>query len=155
MTKKSPLKLSLNNPSQDSTAASSRSVTLKRTVTIRVVVTDQFKSYMEMELNNGLQFSNSRLAQIAAQLQSPSLPPVVREKLILEQSQLNESMHELTQRKHGISDLKNGDLFVQGSVEGFVTVSVGDNLYEKLGGMDVVVKDGIVEAINPVGVVPG
>ena len=41
--------------------------------------------------------------------------------------------------------------FVQGMVDGFVSVNPGDHLYEKLGAMEIVIKDGIVQNINAIG----
>ena len=39
-------------------------------------------------------------------------------------------------------------IYSQGPIDGMVTVSAGDNLYEKLGGVEIVVKDGVVQEIN-------
>jgi len=46
--------------------------------------------------------------------------------------------------------LQMGSYFMQGTVDGFVSVNVGDNLYEKLGGMEIFIEDGIVQDIVPV-----
>ncbi|NBV41533.1 hypothetical protein EBR96_02025 [bacterium] len=49
-----------------------------------------------------------------------------------------------------INQLELNSLFTQGTVDGFVSVSEGDNLYEKLGGMEILVQDGVVQKITPV-----
>ena len=50
-------------------------------------------------------------------------------------------------QKQFINSLELKSLYSQGPVEGFVTVNVGDNLYEKLGGIELVVEDGVVKKI--------
>ncbi len=122
----------------------SKTLTLKRSVAIKAIVTDRFKEYIQFEVNTGIQASRVRLDQIDDQLKDQSIPPVVREKLILERDQIGQSMRELGQRLEEIDTLEMGSQFLQGVVDGFVTVVPGDNLYEKLGGMEVIVKDGIV-----------
>lgn len=129
----------------------SKSVTLKRTVSIKVVVTEKFKDYMNFELENGFKFTRTRLEAIDAQINLPTIQPVVREKLILEKSQLQESLQDLAQRKASLQGLELNSFFMQGQIDGFVTVNVGDNLYEKLGGMEIVIRDGVVEEIVAVG----
>ncbi len=122
----------------------SKTLTLKRSVAIKAVVTDKFKEYVQFEVNTGIQGSRVRIDQIDEQLKDQSIPPVVREKLILERDQVSQTMRELAQRLEEIQDLKMGSHFLQGIVDGFVTVNIGDNLYEKLGGMEVLVNDGVV-----------
>ena len=47
-----------------------------------------------------------------------------------------------------IENLQLDTEYSQGPVDGFVTVSTGDNLYEKLGGIEILVKDGIIVKIR-------
>lgn len=122
----------------------SKTLTLKRSVAIKAVVTEKFKEYIQFEVNTGIQGSRVRIDQIDDQLKDQAIPPVVREKLILERDQASQTMRELAQRLEEIQDLKMGSHFLQGVVDGFVTVNIGDNLYEKLGGMEVLVNDGVV-----------
>lgn len=131
-----------------------KSVTLKRTVTIKAVVTEKFKQYMDFELQSGKQMTTTRLKQIDEELGRSDMPPVVREKLTLERDQLKQSFKELDERSDSIKDLEIGSHYVQGMVDGFVTINVGDNLYEKLGAMEIVVVDGKVENIVPVSALP-
>ena len=70
-------------------------------------------------------------------------------------SQLNKEKQEAQQyvsaeadQRKFITDLELKSLYSQGPVEGFVTVQVGDNIYEKLGGVEVIVEDGIVKKIS-------
>ena len=44
--------------------------------------------------------------------------------------------------------LKIGSEFVQGPLEGPVNVKVGDNLYKKIGAVEIIVKDGVIKDIR-------
>jgi len=127
-----------------------KSVTLKRSVTIKAVVTDRFKEYVRFEINAGLQMAKAQVDHIDSQLKDQSLAPVVREKYILEREQLHQNISDFSARLDQIETLQMGSYFMQGTVDGFVAVNVGDNLYEKLGGMEILIEDGIVQDIVPV-----
>ncbi len=62
---------------------------------------------------------------------------------------------ELNQRFGMIKELQPGSLFTQGIIEGFASVKEGDNLYEKLGAMEIIVQDGVIQTIRAVGALPG
>ncbi|MCP4051310.1 MAG: hypothetical protein GY730_11470 [bacterium] len=134
----------------------SRSVTLKRTVTIKAVVTDKFKEYMKYELTNSVSGIKNRVAEIDKTLKElsdskdKSGANAIAQKIRAEKFQLMQSLEDFKGKNKSVEDLKIDSHYVQGTVDGFVSVSEGDNLYEKLGGMEVVVKDGIVEELIPV-----
>ncbi|NDC82476.1 hypothetical protein EB093_02275 [bacterium] len=136
-----------------------RSVTLKRTVTIKVLVTEKFKSFMQFELNEGIKNAEQRIQLINQQI--PNLNEIAPgdnpgrlaliQQLEAEKIQLEATISDQQARATAITNLQLDSLFVQGTVDGFVSVSEGDNMYEKLGGMEIILKDGIVQKINPVG----
>ena len=138
--------------------SASRSVTLKRTVTIRVVVTEKFKAYMLYELNESIRSAESRIQLINRQIpqldELASTDNIGRQALLqqleAEKIQLEATLKEQKNRADAINELKIDSLFLQGTIDGFVSVSEGDNLYEKLGGMEIILKDGIVKKITPV-----
>jgi hypothetical protein len=135
-----------------------RSVTLKRTVTIRVVVTEKFKAYMLYELNESIRSAETRIQLINRQIpqldELASTDNIGRQALLqqleAEKIQLEATLKEQKNRADAINELKIDSLFLQGTIDGFVSVSEGDNLYEKLGGMEIILKDGIVQKITPV-----
>lgn len=139
-------------------ASGNRSVTLKRTVTIKVVVTEKFKSYMVFELNESIRSAEQRTILINQQIPQldrlASTDNIGRQALLqqleAEKIQLDATIKDQQTRMDAINDLKLESLFLQGTVDGFVSVSEGDNLYEKLGGMEIILKDGIVQKITPV-----
>lgn len=124
-------------------------VTLKRRVTISAIVTDKFKEFLRLELKETVAFSKQRIQEIDAQLQNQSLGLEIQTQLRAERQQLELTVQSESQQSEAIEKLENDTIFNQGAIDGFVSVSVGDNLYEKLGGMEIVVKDGIVQKLSP------
>ena len=52
------------------------------------------------------------------------------------------------QRLNVISQLEMDSEFLQATVDNYVSVNVGDNLYNKLSNTEVIVKDGVVVEIR-------
>jgi len=124
-------------------------VTLKRRVTIRAVVTDKLKEYLKFELNESNRVSTQRKQEIQVQLSEAT--GAVKAQLEAELSQIDQTLAQTPAQEAAIDKLEDGSHFTQGVIEGFVGVSVGDNLYEKLGGMEILIEDGVVQKITPVG----
>jgi len=134
-------------------APSKPSVTLKRNVTIKAIVTDKFKDYLLFEVSQNGQQIDLQLKDL--QTKKAELG-AANSKLLIEQvdqqiAQLQATQAELKNRIETIKKLENDTYFSQGVIEGLVTLGEGDNLYEKLGGMEIIIKDGVVQKINPVG----
>jgi hypothetical protein len=55
---------------------------------------------------------------------------------------------ELQARLREAQDLQLNTEFTQGTIEGTVDVSVGDNLFDKISRTEIIVKDGIVLEIR-------
>jgi hypothetical protein len=132
---------------------SANSVTLKRTVTIKAVVTEKFKEYMKFELSTAITKSKTRMQDIDSRipdLKGKSGGEFLGQQLNAEKIQLQNSIVELERRLQESEKLELDTQFIQGTVDGFVSVAEGDNVYEKLGGMEIIAKDGVVEQIVPV-----
>ena len=135
-----------------------KSVTLKRTVTIKAVVTEDFKKYLNYELQNSLKSLDDKLAQMEIQgkqliemlTKQGALDQIasIRQQMELERLQQKTSTDELSKRLDEAKNLPLGSEFVQGTIDGFVTVKTGDNLYHKLGAMEIIIKDGVVQDIT-------
>ncbi len=123
-------------------------ITVKRKVAVRAIVTDQFKDFLRLELKENVRMAKQRIQDIDTQLKDSEKISSLVPQLLTERQQLQYTLdYEYTQHE-AIDRLEVGGIFNQGTVDGFVTVSEGDNLYEKIGGMEVVVKDGIIQKIN-------
>ncbi|HOM70746.1 MAG TPA: YlqD family protein [Armatimonadota bacterium] len=130
---------------------------LKRAVTVKVIVTEEFKSNLSEELNKTLTRVEFASQQLDMQLRR-YVPEVA--KVDLEQAgrlrreiegerQRHENMRaEIKERLDEVTGLEIGSEFEQGNVESYVDVAVGDNLIEKLSGAEIVIKDGIIQEIR-------
>jgi len=140
------------------------SVNLKRTINLQAVVTENFKRYLMFELSEQTRLLDDRyrdiekkasvLIQEAKEKGDDRAVEMVQGQLANERNQYHLSKSEIVGRSEQAKNLAIDSYFMQGTIEGFVTVKEGDNLYEKLGGMTITVKDGIVEKIDPIGVRP-
>lgn len=125
-------------------------VTLKRRVTIRALVTDKLKEYLRYELAESNRGAEQRKKEIEHQLQSMALTDHLKAQAESEKIKIEQTINQSGAQLNSINSLENGSYFTQGVIEGFVGVSVGDNLYEKLGGMEIVIEDGVVQKISAV-----
>ena len=137
-----------------------RSVTLKRSVTIKVIVTEKFKQYMLFEIAEARKNAEARLVQLDQQLgqmaklaESESGQQLISQKGDAEKIQLKATLVDLEAREKAVHALALDSHFVQGNIDGFVSVYEGDNLYEKLGGMEILAKDGVIQKISPLGAI--
>lgn len=127
-------------------------VTLKRRVTIRALVTDKLKEYLRYELSESTRMAEQRKREIENQLTSVALTDHLKAQIESEKIKVEQTLKQSDAQLNSINALENGSYFTQGVIEGFVGVSVGDNLYEKLGGMEIVIEDGIVQKISAVSI---
>lgn len=132
-------------------------LTLKRTVTIKAIVTEDFKKYLTHELNNSINTLDQKLKQMEIQGKQliDSLTKQnageqiasIKQQMELERQQQKTAKNELQKRIDEAKNLPLESEFVQGTVDGFVSVKKGDNLYQKLGAMEIIIKDGVVQDI--------
>lgn len=136
-----------------------KSVTLKRSVTIKAIVTDSFKQYMQFEIKQNVQGAQKKIETIDKGLSELQSRPdfnqnqgtqLLKQQLEAEKVQLQYTLQELAQRLNAVQTVPLNSHFTQGIIEGFVSISEGDNLYEKIGGLEILIQDGIVQKIAPV-----
>jgi hypothetical protein len=138
------------------------SVTCKRTIVIKAVVTESFKKLLALEVQQGMEEANRRMQQYEAEcnhaidtLKSRPDAAVITSKINArleeEKNNFESVMAQFRQRMVDIKAMAIGDLFQHGTAEGLTSIRVGDNLYQKLSAMEVVIKDGIVQEIFPTG----
>lgn len=133
-------------------------VTLKRTVTIKAIVTEDFKKYLVYELETAIKDIQKKMSDIEkqAQLLLDSLRAegaldqinAIQQQLKLEKQQQENSMSDFQKRIQDAKNLELNSEFVQGTIDGFTSVKVGDNLYQKLGALELIVKDGVIQDIK-------
>lgn len=125
-------------------------VILKRQVVTKAVVTDKFKEFLRYELKENVNAYKNKIRENEERLLSLDPNDSVAIQLNVEMSEAKKYIHSESEQNKFIDELKNNSLYSQGPVDGFVTVSVGDNLYEKLGGVEIVVEDGVIQKISSV-----
>ncbi|MDR1452605.1 MAG: YlqD family protein [Candidatus Margulisbacteria bacterium] len=135
-------------------------LTLQRNVVIKVTVTEEFKKYLVGELEKSIKNMDAQLANMETQgkrlvenLKKQGEKTVKQVSAIVQQ--INMDKQQATLAKADIEkkiaeaqELKIGSEFLQGTVQGITTVKAGDNLYKKLGGIEVLLKDGVIQEIR-------
>jgi hypothetical protein len=132
---------------------------LKRTVTLKVVVTEEFKQQYRAELKKAadqigaaqqqLQFQADRLISEVAKTNLEQAT-AVRRQFDLERQKQDRAKAEIMVEMQKAAQLEIGSEFERGPLEGYVEVKTGDDLESVLGGAELLVKDGkVVEIRDP------
>ena len=137
-----------------------KNVELKRVVMVKAIVTDTFKDNLVKELERAVKNLDGQVAaiedqgkrQLEALRKKGQMAQVANFKKQLEDEKMRQAAakSDLSMKIEQAKKLVLGTEFVQGPLEGPVTVSVGDNLYKKVGGAEIIVKDGIIQEIRGV-----
>jgi LPS O-antigen subunit length determinant protein (WzzB/FepE family) len=144
--------------------ADGSSITIKRNITVRAVVTPRWKEDAERELSGGLANLDQQLAQleqegqqvideIRRQSANPLDPRVseqvgsVQQQVAAKRAEIEEQKRQILEQQRQVRDLEFEQVVEQGQIESFCDVNVGDNLVQKLQAA-VLVRDGVIEAIE-------
>lgn len=137
-----------------------KAVELKRVVMVKAIVTEAFKQNLIKELERAVSNLDNQLAQM--ETQSKSYLEDLKKKGLMQKAaafkhQFDEEKNRQAAAKSDLlmkieeaKRLQIGSEFVQGPLEGPVNVAIGDNLYKKVGGAEIIVKDGIIQEIRGV-----
>ena len=135
------------------------SVTIKRNILLRAIVTDTLKEEVATELQEAADQIEQRVRELDAagkryitDLQRTDLQRAMalRQQVEAEKKKQEDVRASLLERKKQVGEWKDGDEVVRGTIEGVVEVNEGDNLAVLLGGTEVVVKDDVVVEIRQV-----
>lgn len=138
--------------------AEKKSIELKRVVMVKAIVTEAFKQNLINELERAVKNIENQMTQV--ETQSKNYLEDLKKKGLMQKAaafkhQLEEerarqaaAKSDLMMKIEEAKRLQLGSEFVQGPLEGPVVVSVGDNLYKKVGGAEIIVKDGIIQEIR-------
>ncbi len=139
-------------------------ISIKRPVTIRAVVTPAWKEEAEREISSAIGSSDQQLAQLEKEgqqvvdgLRSQSANPLdprvqeqvseVQQQVSSKRAELEEQKRNLLQQQAQVRELKMEEIVEQGQIESLCELSVGDNLVKKMQ-VSLLVRDGVVESIN-------
>ena len=125
---------------------------------IKAVGTESFKRLYVQDLEDAIKRADTILEQITTQIRRSELERqvspqsrVIRQQLEVEHARQEAAKAELQMRLREAEALQLNMEFTQGTGEGFVEVSIGDNLFNKLGRAEILVKDGIIMEIREEG----
>ena len=130
------------------------SLHLRQDVGLIFIVTPLLKQRLLEELDAAIEEVSRQIDQFdfrarhaLAELQRADLNRAMaaRQQIESEKRRLDAIKHELQERKAETESLQIDEEYPRGTLEGQVVVNVGDNLFEKLAGVQIVVKDGLVQ----------
>lgn len=135
-----------------------KAIELKRVVMVKAIVTEAFKDNLIKELERAVKNLDTQAQQM--DFQAKTYMEDLKKKGMI--SQMTAFKHQVDEEK-GRQAAAKADLqskideakklvlnteFIQGPLEGPVTVKSGDNLYKKIGAAEILVKDGVVQEIR-------
>ena len=140
------------------------SISIKRSITVRAVVTPAWKEEAERELSNAISTTDQQLGElekegqqivegVRSQSSNPLDPRVqqqvsqIQEQVAAKRSEFEEQKRNLLQQQAQVRELEMEQIVEQGQIDSFCDLKVGDNLVSKMG-VSILVRDGIVEAIE-------
>jgi len=140
------------------------SISIKRSIAIKAIVTPTWKKDAENELNKAISSIDQQLSQledegkqIVKNIRTQSINPLdprvqeqvgqVEQQVVAKRNEIEEQKRNLLQQQSQVRELKMDEIVDQGQVDSFCDVSVGDNLIEKMQA-SITVKDGVIQSIN-------
>ena len=140
------------------------SISIKRSIAIKAVVTPTWKEDAEKELSNAISNIDQQLSQLEQEgqqivnnIRSQSVNPLdprvqeqvsqVQQQVASKRNEIEEQKRNLLQQQSQVRELKLDEIVDQGQVDSFCDVTVGDNLIEKMQ-VSITVKDGVIQSID-------
>ena len=140
------------------------SISIKRSIAIKAIVTPIWKEDAEKELSKAISTVDQQLSQLEQEgqqivnnIRSQSINPLdpkvqeqvsqIQQQVASKRNEIEEQKRNLLQQQSQVRELKMDEIVDQGQVDSFCDVSVGDNLIEKMQ-ISIIVKDGIIQSID-------
>lgn len=134
-------------------------LTVKRSVAVHVIVTDEFKEELKAELRQASETTQQRIDQLEfqsrrflADLQRSDVTQAMnaRRQIEAEKRRQDGIKRDIEEQLAEADKLEIGSEYPRGVLEGVVEIKEGDNLLQKLADSKVVIKDGVVIEIREV-----
>ena len=140
------------------------SISIKRSIAIKAIVTPTWKEDAEKELSKAISNIDQQLSQLEQEgqqivnnIRSQSVNPLdpwvqeqvsqVQQQVAAKRNEIEEQKRNLLQQQSQVCELKMDEIVDQGQVDSFCDVTVGDNLIEKMQ-VSITVKDGVIQSID-------
>jgi hypothetical protein len=141
------------------------SIQLMRQIAVRAIVTENFKSQVGNEINRNLQQIDAELQQIEfkgkraiAEIEKRAggivgtdtrvQTETIRQQIEQEKMRLTQLKEEMQGQFQALNELPLGSVVTQFTVENPVEVRIGENIFQRLEGGEILVKDGIIQEIR-------
>ncbi|MDC2963243.1 YlqD family protein, partial [Prochlorococcus sp. AH-736-K15] len=125
------------------------SISIKRSIAIKAVVTPTWKEDAEKELSKAISNIDQQLSQLEQEgqqivnnIRSQSVNPLdprvqeqvsqVQQQVAAKRNEIEEQKRNLLQQQSQVRELKMDEIVDQGQVDSFCDVTEGDNLIEKM-----------------------
>jgi len=140
------------------------SISIKRSIAIKAVVTPTWKEDAEKELSKAISNIDQQLSQLEQEgqqivnnIRSQSVNPLdprvqeqvsqVQQQVAAKRNEIEEQKRNLLLQQSQVRELNMDEIVDQGQVDSFCDVTVGDNLIEKMQ-VSITVKDGVIQSID-------
>jgi len=140
------------------------SISIKRSIAIKAIVTPTWKEDAEKELSKAISNIDQQLSQLEQEgqqivnnIRSQSVNPLdprvqeqvsqVQQQVAAKRNEIEEQKRNLLQQQSQVRELNMDEIVDQGQVDSFCDVTVGDNLIEKMQ-VSITVKDGVIQSID-------
>ncbi|MBI1271279.1 hypothetical protein GC174_12685 [bacterium] len=141
------------------------SIQLIRQIAVRAIVTENFKDQVNAEIERNLQqidaelqqleFKGKRaIADIEKESQGMDSEEVryqiesIRQQVEQEKIRLFQLKEEMQGQSQALKELPVGSVVTQFTVENPVEVRIGENIFQRLEGGEILVKDGVIQEIR-------
>ena len=140
------------------------SISIKRSIAIKAVVTPTWKEDAEKELSKAISNIDQQLSQLEQEgqqivnnIRSQSVNPLdprvqeqvsqVQQQVAAKRNEIEEQKRNLLKQQSQVRELKMDEIVDQGQLDSFCDITVGDNLIEKMQ-VSITVKDGVIQSID-------
>lgn len=140
-----------------------KKIKVKRPVTIKTIVTPQFKDNASNELSKEIHLLDSQIMQLELQnkqvldqaaglsadlnIESSKQIQDALTEIAQRLQQMTGLKHELVSQKDTIANIALENVIVTGNLENYVELEVGQNLYDAFKNAEIIVKDGVIQDI--------
>jgi hypothetical protein len=141
------------------------SISLIRQIAVRAIVTENFKTQVANEITRNIQQIDAELQQLefkgkraVADIEKRAGGMVstdarvqietIRSQVEQEKMRLLQLKEEMQGQNQALTELPVGSVVTQFTVENPVEVRIGENIFQRLEGGEILVKDGIIQEIR-------
>ena len=141
------------------------SISLIRQIAVRAIVTDNFKTQVSNEITRNIQQIDAELQQLEfkgkraiADIEKKTGGMVsadarvqidtIRSQVEQEKVRLLQLKEEMQGQAQALTELPVGSVVTQFTVENTVEVRIGENIFQRLEGGEILVKDGVIQEIR-------